>query len=152
MDPRRIVALSVLSILATVGFIGFVIGVSKYQECSNELGVWLVAMGTMTMAIALAYASHVETIGMSDRFSWFDSILALFLFGFIIWGTVILTQTSLSQCTETMFTFAEFAVIVAWFVSIIILMAASIKFRDLVTKQQTTTTTKRTSNSNSNGV
>jgi len=138
MDTKQIWALVILSISAALGFIGFVIGAANYTQCSNGLGIWLVAMGTITLACSLSTASTVETRGVvSDINSgWFDLILILFLFSFNIWGTVVISQTSLNECSQTMFSFSEFAVGVAWFISLIILAIASLKFRDLVTSQK----------------
>lgn len=137
MESRRVVALVVLFSGALLGFIGFVIGVSKFRECSNELGVWLVAMGVMTMSTSLTACAHVEVDGVSNDpskyRSWFDLILTLVLLSFNIWGTVILSQTSSSVCSEVMYSFAQFAVAVAWIITITVILAIAILFKKHIT-------------------
>ncbi len=141
MKPNQIAAIVTLLIGAILGFIGLVIGSSLYNDCSNSLPIWLVAMGSMLMAVSLSACSHIETAGVhSVDVGWFDVILALVLLAFNVYGSVVLAQTSPSECSSNVYQYAEFSVVLAWIISVVIVLASATKFREHIEKQKQTTT------------
>ncbi len=138
LQCRDITAIVILLCTTLLGFVALIIGAGYYEECSNALGVWLAVAGACVISASLTVSSRIETAPIQTlRWGWFDIVIAVFIFGVNVWGTVLLGQTTTDVCSAAVYQYTTFAVAVLWLLLGFLIFVGAIKFRDVIEKENT---------------